>query len=706
MADENMQGNKALRRKSEEKVARGQYDVFLSYNSKDRDHVRAIGEQLKNLGISIWFDEWELRPGLPWRRAIDKTVSDVKSAAIFIGASDVGPLQKDEIDIFLDEAKKRVLPVIPVFLPDAPDEPQFSRFLKEDTHVDFRVSDPDPMKRLIWGITGERLWEIQRHVLIASLGESPVVVSAMYDLLTQREGLEIDEVIVLYPEDLRRAYDLVRKALPAEYNLRSEELPFKDANSWRTASLFLKKLYALLDTCQVRGDTVHLSLAGGRKSMAALMAWVAPFFSRIKHLYHVIDPDEDHFLTLKELILGLPLGEREAAMHPDLDPLKLVDIPFDVGQQANQQAISRLKAATGDDLEKMEYEEAEKASFIQDIEYGEKALEVLLTQRMFDQFRLLFQQDRKAARYLRECLDRMCYTRELRSLSSDSLLYKDKPAKSAKSVSVDLHFFKSLGTSIQPVFYTRPKDIYTAWDRELDQVVICEFEMRENGQYRGLREIASAPGFSIEPAERLEDLPYVPPIKPVDSVLIVPLGKSPMVATQLYILLKRQESRNIREVVLVYPEWATEIANGADLIEDALQEEADIPCSHVTVKEREDVDSTEACKEYQAELEDAIDKARKAHQDCVIDLALSGGRKGMTAMTIFAAQKKELSYVYHTLITDQQLSEDIDEQTTVEELKKLNDRERHDRLFLREYESNGLYTKFMLFKVPLLPANG
>ncbi len=703
MADENMQGNKALRRKSEEKADRGQYDVFLSYNSKDRERVIATGEQLKNLGIAVWSNEWELRPGLPRKSAIDKAVSNVKSAAIFIDASGVGNWQEREIDIFLDEANKRFLPVIPVLLPDAPDEPEFSRFLKVNTYVDFRVSDPDPMKQLIWGITGERLWENQHHVLIASLGESPVVISAMYDLLTQREGLKIDEVIVLYPKDLVRAYDLVREALPGGCNVWAKKLPFEDANSWRTACNFLQELHALLDTCQLRGDTVHLSLAGGRKSMAALMAWVAPLFTRIKHLYHVIDPDEDHFLTLKELTLGLSLTEREVAMHPNLDPLKLVDIPFEAGQQIDQQVISRLNAATDDDLDKMEYEEAEKARFMQDIEYGGKVLEVLVTQRVLDRFRMLSQQNRKAARQVRECLDRMCYTTELRNRSSDSLPPKDKPAKSAKSTSVDLHFFKGSGMPVQPVFYTRPKNIYTAWDSEVEQVVICELEMGENGQYRGLQEIAFAPGFSIQPAERLEDLPYVPPPKPVDSVLIVPLGKSPMVATQLYILLTRQEGRNIRQLVLVYPEWATEIANGADLIERALQEEANIPCSHVTIKDREDIDSAEACKDYQTALEDAIDEARKAHQGCTIDLALSGGRKGMTAMTIFAAQKKGLSYVYHTLITNQQLSEEIDVQATVEELKKLNDRMRHDRLFLREYEEDGPYTKFVLFKVPVFP---
>ena len=39
-----------------------------------------------------------------------------------------------------------------------------------------------------------------------------------------------------------------------------------------------------------------------------------------------------------------------------------------------------------------------------------------------------------------------------------------------------------------------------------------------------------------------------------------------MVATQLYTLLTTLEGRNIREVILVFPAQATEIANGADII--------------------------------------------------------------------------------------------------------------------------------------------
>jgi len=57
---------------------------------------------------------------------------------------------------FLSEFVNRGCPVIPVLLPDVGKVPVLPIFLKGMTWVDFRRQDPDPMKQLIWGITGQR----------------------------------------------------------------------------------------------------------------------------------------------------------------------------------------------------------------------------------------------------------------------------------------------------------------------------------------------------------------------------------------------------------------------------------------------------------------------------------------------------------------------------------------------------------------------
>src|SRR5437016_1769620 len=43
--------------------AQFQYDVFLSHSAKDKAVVRPLAERLRQDGLKVWFDEWEIRPG-------------------------------------------------------------------------------------------------------------------------------------------------------------------------------------------------------------------------------------------------------------------------------------------------------------------------------------------------------------------------------------------------------------------------------------------------------------------------------------------------------------------------------------------------------------------------------------------------------------------------------------------------------------------
>jgi hypothetical protein len=99
---------------------------------------------------------WELVPGRPWQRELERQISNIKSAAVFVGMEGVGPWQQQELYGFLDEFVVREMPVIPVLLASAAKEPVLPHFLRNMTWVDFRVSQPDPVERLIWGITGKR----------------------------------------------------------------------------------------------------------------------------------------------------------------------------------------------------------------------------------------------------------------------------------------------------------------------------------------------------------------------------------------------------------------------------------------------------------------------------------------------------------------------------------------------------------------------
>jgi WD40 repeat protein len=138
------------------KIATGDFDVFLCYNSKDKEAVKKIGEQLKEHGILPWLDEWNVQPGQRWQKELKKQISKIKSAAVFIGPRGAGPWQEIEVEDFIQQFLKRKCPVIPVILPECEKISKLPSFLNLFQWVDFRKSDPDPLEQLIWGITGER----------------------------------------------------------------------------------------------------------------------------------------------------------------------------------------------------------------------------------------------------------------------------------------------------------------------------------------------------------------------------------------------------------------------------------------------------------------------------------------------------------------------------------------------------------------------
>jgi len=143
------------------KIESKDYDVFLSYNSKDREKVMRIGERLKEQGILPWLDEWEIRPGEQWPKVLQDNIKRIKSAAVFIGPKGVGPWEDLEQMAFLQEfvdrkKRKQECLLIPVVLPGRKNPPKLPPFLRLFHCVDFRKSEPDPLEQLIWGITGKR----------------------------------------------------------------------------------------------------------------------------------------------------------------------------------------------------------------------------------------------------------------------------------------------------------------------------------------------------------------------------------------------------------------------------------------------------------------------------------------------------------------------------------------------------------------------
>ncbi len=146
------------RASAEPRVRTGDFDVFLSHNGRDKDDVRPVARAIEERGLTPWLDEEQLVPGRPWQEGLEEILRTVRSSAVFVGKSGLGPWEIPEMRASLSECVRRGMPVIPVLLPGAGDQPVLPLFLTQYTWVDLRAGLSEPaLDRLEWGITGTKV---------------------------------------------------------------------------------------------------------------------------------------------------------------------------------------------------------------------------------------------------------------------------------------------------------------------------------------------------------------------------------------------------------------------------------------------------------------------------------------------------------------------------------------------------------------------
>ena len=71
-------------------VAATGYDVFLSYGTPDRDWVRGLRDQLQKLGLTVFLDERDLKPGDNWVLGLSEAMLHSRSMALVLTAQTLG----------------------------------------------------------------------------------------------------------------------------------------------------------------------------------------------------------------------------------------------------------------------------------------------------------------------------------------------------------------------------------------------------------------------------------------------------------------------------------------------------------------------------------------------------------------------------------------------------------------------------------------
>lgn len=515
-----------------------------------------------------------------------------------------------------------------------------------------------------------------KNVLIATLGESPIIVTSMVKALQLKKEMTIDQLHVIHPQDARLidlGYDMVNEHLKGQCAVTPCPLPFSDANSRETSMEFLQILSYLIELHEHEGDNVYLSLAGGRKNMSALMAVTCQFFERVRGLYHILDkhegnPNRENFHSIEALYDFEP-EVRNEKLSPSPDDLILVEIPYT--KISNPVALRKYlsKAQSSLSVSPSIEIEGEPDAFYREILQKEKTdlFDVYLSDEAYEFYK-------KNGSDRKRLISYFCSMRNPKFLSDHKHDFKGDKTKT------DCTCFKKHRTQLRLFYYQTNSRIVVA------TITGHRSESKYKRIINGEKKLYSKDYTAHIHSNKLEK----------DSILIVPLGKSPMVVTQTFTLLSKREGANIEKVIVVHPQNA-EIRNGVKLLKTAFRQKAKV--ESIEIQDIKDVASNEACHTYLNKLAAVIEREQTDNPDKSIHLSLSGGRKGMAALTLFAAQQVNIDVVYHTLITDVNLERQIEDETMITALQSLSRKDKVQRLFLDDYDESN----FELFRVPVIP---
>jgi len=109
--------------------------VFISYTAHDTEWARSFAKALKERGVSVWFDEFDVQPGESLREALE---SGLRNSDIFVALLDAEAPAKPNLFFELGAAigmGKKVVPIVPkgIDLGALPLDLRLRRYLVRDT---------------------------------------------------------------------------------------------------------------------------------------------------------------------------------------------------------------------------------------------------------------------------------------------------------------------------------------------------------------------------------------------------------------------------------------------------------------------------------------------------------------------------------------------------------------------------------------------
>lgn len=126
--------------------------VFVCYDRDDEEFSLALATKIKEKGINVWIDQWNLEPSEDWDRSIEEALNRCARFLIVLSPSSVNSDEvRGELRFALDEKK----PIVPVLHKDC----MIPRRLRLTQRVDFRsrsLDDEAEMNELLKALKTRR----------------------------------------------------------------------------------------------------------------------------------------------------------------------------------------------------------------------------------------------------------------------------------------------------------------------------------------------------------------------------------------------------------------------------------------------------------------------------------------------------------------------------------------------------------------------
>lgn len=114
--------------------------MFVSYAQADKGVARQVAEALRDAGLLVWIDAWDLAPGDSIAERIDQGIASSDILLVLLSQSSVASqwVQKELSTALSGELRDRAITVIPALIEDCDVPP----LLADRQYLDLRREGP------------------------------------------------------------------------------------------------------------------------------------------------------------------------------------------------------------------------------------------------------------------------------------------------------------------------------------------------------------------------------------------------------------------------------------------------------------------------------------------------------------------------------------------------------------------------------------